>query len=194
LSFRIKGDHPGSGLDQGPGRTPLLTGGQVMLENLTLQKAIAFAIKTEELGGRFYQRLEKTFSTNAELKAIFSALARDEATHEKQFRTLLERIPSADQGLSFDQEQYLRAMAISEVFKDEKGLNQHLDQIKTAEDALERALNMEKATLLYYLAMKEILGTEPLLEAIISAEKQHALQISRYLITGSKMRGLSDPF
>ena len=70
-----------------------------MLEELTVRKAVEFAVKTEELGNIFYTRLAKKFSEDTEISEIFSTLAKDELAHRKQFNELLEKVPE-DPGVS----------------------------------------------------------------------------------------------
>jgi hypothetical protein len=42
--------------------------------------------------------------------------------------------------------------------------------------------------------MEDVLGANEILAAVITAEKQHLLKLSEYLITGAEMRGLDDEF
>ncbi len=166
-----------------------------MLEELTLRKAVEFAAKTEELGNIFYTRMSKKFADDSEISDIFGKLANDELVHRKQFNNLLEKVPE-DSGVSSRDERMalLKVMSRSEFFMGEEGLSSKLDEIKTREDALERALGLEKATLGYFQAMKDVLGDEPTLDAIIKIEKGHLVKLMEYMITGAKMRGLGDNF
>jgi rubrerythrin len=122
-------------------------------------------------------------------------LAEDEALHEKQFRALMEEVPK-DQFVSSTDEQlqYLRAMSLSEFFMGEKGLYKKLEEIKDENDGLMRSFELEKATLQYYGAMREVMGENETINAIIKAEKGHLMKIMRYLITDAKFRGISDDY
>jgi rubrerythrin len=165
-----------------------------MLENLTLRSAVEFAVKTEEMGAALYERLTKRFPEDQELRELFSTLARDERMHEGQFRAHLGQLPpEKTEGVQYERADYLRAMSISEIFHGER-FHQAAEAITSREDALELCLSLEKSTLLYYEAMKEVLGGSEVLQAIIAAEKEHVVKVARYLITGAKMRGLSDPY
>lgn len=164
-----------------------------MIERLTVKRALEFAIKTEQLGRQLYGQLATKHAEEPELGELFATLVRDEEIHEAQFAALRDRLPASGRGELTDQEEeYLRAVATAEIFY---GNNQALDpadKIKTREDALARALNLEKGSLLYYNAMREVLGPSPVLESIIDAEKQHLTGVMKYLFTGAKMRGLID--
>ena len=166
-----------------------------MLEELTVRKAVEFAMKTEELGNIFYTRLAKKFSEDTEISEIFSLLAKDELTHRKQFNELLQKVPE-DPGVSSRDERMalLKIMSRSEFFMGESGLVRKVEEIKTREDALERAVRLEKDTLGYFHAMRDVLGDDPVLMAIIKIEKGHLVKLVEYMITGAKMRGLGDKF
>jgi rubrerythrin len=162
-----------------------------MLEDLTLRKAIEFAIKTEEVGEKLYLKLAKKFADNAEIKGLFETLAQDEAVHQRQFRSLLEQLPEPDGALPYEQDQYLKAMAITDIFY---GLHRAFEGSESAEDAMHRALQLEKNTILYYTAMRDAVGESEALDKLIAIEKQHALQLMKHLITGAKLRSLQDLF
>ena len=167
-----------------------------MLDEPTPKKAIEFAIKTEELGNIFYTRMAKKFNEDKEISEIFSLLAKDEVAHQKQFEQLLEKVPD-DLGVSSRREDrlaFLKVMSRSEFFMGTDGLYAKLDEIKTTQDALEKAFRLEKDTLGYYQAMKDVIGESIILDAIIEAEKSHIVKVIEYMITGSKMRGLDDDY
>ena len=163
-----------------------------MLEELTLRKAVEFAVTTEQLGNKFYTKMAKKFEDD-EISAIFSTLAKDELAHEKQFQNLLETVPK-DPGVSSQDDRWaiLRVMSMSEFFMGQSGIFKKLDEVETREDALQRAFSLEKDTLGYYRAMEDIIGKDDTLTSIIQAEKQHLLKVMEYMVTGAKMRGLAD--
>ncbi len=167
-----------------------------MIENVTVAKCLEFAIKTEEIGAALYQRLAKKFSSDRELSELFEGLGRDEVMHGEQFRALhnqtLQRF--RDQKVSLEQENYVRAMSLSDVFSVTQRLSRDVEGIKSREDALERALDLEKATLAYYQAVREIVGADPVLDSLISVEKSHVAKVMQLMVTGAKFRGLADNF
>jgi rubrerythrin len=163
-----------------------------MTEAMTPRQAIEFAVKTEELGTKFYQQLALKFSDQAELKELFELLAKDEVMHEAQFRRLLEKTPP-DEGVSTGPEfQYLRAMSLSQFFMGQEGLKKKCQEIEDKDDALGIAFELEKATLQFYSAMREVLGVNDTLDAVIEAEKAHLTKVMQYIVTDSKFRGLAD--
>jgi len=166
-----------------------------MLEKVTIRKAVEFAVKTEELGNLFYTKLARKFADNDELKEIFELLAKDEAIHEKQFRKLLDQTHTKE--LEAGQEErfeFLRAMSLSEFFMDEEGLYRRTEEITDRKSALLRAFELEKATLQYYQAMKDVLGEDNILDSVIIAEKRHVMKLMEILLTEAKFRGIQDSF
>ncbi len=162
-----------------------------MLKETTLKKAVEFAIMTEQLGAQCYSRLAEKFAADEEIHARFKRLAKDEVLHEKQFRTLLQNVPPETRGF---QEEFdvLRAWSISEFFSNREGLMQDVEQIETRDDALLRAFNLEKDTLGFYQSLRDILGSDPVLQEIIEAEKEHLRSVMALLMTGAKFRGMAD--
>ncbi len=163
-----------------------------MLEDLTLRKAVEFAVRTEELGAGFYGRLAKKFKDSKEMKEVFTQLAKDEVVHGQRFAELRDKLPEESEPVQFEQAQYLRAIALSDIYSGDEGPMKNLAALKTTEDALARAFNLEKTTLLYYEGMKGLLGESEILNAIIEEEKRHVVKVMQYMITGAKMRGLDD--
>lgn len=167
-----------------------------MIEDVTAAKCVDLAVRLEELGAELYRRLAIRFATDGELSALFQGLRRDEVHHQEQFRGLRDRAASrpAGRALSDEQKQYLRAMSMADAFPGGEGLEADLDAIKTREDALERVLGAEKATLAFYQAMRDVLGGDEVLESLISVEKTHVVKVMELMITGAKYRGLADRF
>lgn len=166
-----------------------------MSNEITVRKAIEFAIATEETGVRAYSKLAKKFSAEEEISAAFALLAKDEKAHKVQFQALLDHVPP-DEGIMSEDERsrYLRAMAMSEFFRGDGGLIGKLDKSETLDEALLVVLGFEKATLSYYLAVKDILGEVADLDNIIQAEKGHIARLMKYILTDEKMKGLADVF
>jgi rubrerythrin len=167
-----------------------------MIENVTAAKCVEFAVQTEEIGAALYQALAKRFAADAELRELFEGLGRDEAQHRELFRALGERLAPRFRTARVSEEQraYLRAMSASEVFSAARGPAQDLEGIRSRDDALERALNLEKATLAYYQAVREVIGADEVIDSLIEVEKRHVVKVMQLLITGEKFRGLADAF
>lgn len=167
-----------------------------MLEGMSFKEIVEFAIKTEEIGARFYERMAAKFSDNSELEKVFTKLSRDEKVYGQQFAKVLEETPERDREISNAPESkyYLRAMSISEFFSRESGPFADRDEIETRDQALGQALAFEKATLGFYRGVEDVMGSHEALREIIDAEKQHITTITKILLTDGKLRSLQDQF
>jgi len=152
-----------------------------MLEGARLREAVEFAITTEQLGARFYEMLAEKFRDDAELHGLLVQLAVDEQAHETEFASLLERVPSEELEIPGIAQGVLKAWSISEFFSSSDGLMRDLAALETRADAVERALELEKQTLGYYQALRDVMGNDPTLDAIIEAEKDHIVSLGRFL-------------
>ena len=160
-----------------------------MLEDLTIKKAVEFAITTEQQGSRIYRKLAKRYAGKADLVKLFEQLADEEDKHEQSLIKLRDRVPDEETSTGNESFQYLRAMSISEFFAGEDKLFARVDMDNPA-DVMQRAMGLEKATLQYYEAMRGLTGDDEVLEALIAAEKRHVLSLMRYMITDEKIKGL----
>ena len=70
--------------------------------------------------------------------------------------------------------------------------NDALDGIHSREDALDRALQLEKQTLDHYLGMKNLLGENDVINALIATEREHMRQLLEYKIIGVEVQEISD--
>jgi len=161
-------------------------------KEISLRSALELAVATEERGGKYYVEMAEKFAGEKPVAEIFTKLAKDEANHEAQFKTLLSQVEGAG-GKAKDDESYhlVRAAALSRFFdKDQKAT----DDIQSPRDALAQALDLEKSTLFYYQSIKDAIGGSPELDALIAAEKGHVVALTRVIISDAKFRGLSDPW
>ncbi len=165
-----------------------------MIEDVTLKGCIEFAVATEELGAKVYAKLAAKFSDNKDIAKLFSRLADDEQIHKLHFSELLKKAPE-DQGISSSPEkrEYVKAMSLSEFFSHHRGPFKDIEKIQDRNDALQKALDFEKATLGFYKAVEDVLGMHALLTSVIEAERSHVVVLMKALIVeGSEFRSLQD--
>jgi rubrerythrin len=165
-----------------------------MIENVTAETCVAFAIKAEEIGAELYQGLARKFAADGELCELFERLSRDEVHHGEQIRALGERLVPRlrDRPFSAEEQDYLRAMSMSDIFSRPEGLLGDLGGIQSREDALKRALHLEKATLAYYRAVRDVVGPEEVLDSLIAMERKHVVKVMALLVTEAMLRGLAE--
>jgi rubrerythrin len=165
-----------------------------MIQKVTAETCVAFAIETEEMGAELYAGLARKFAADGELRELFEGLGRDEVHHGEQVRAMGDRLRPRfrDRPVSVEEQDYLRAMSMSDVFSGPGGLAGELGDIQTRGDALKRALRLEKSTLAYYKAMRDVVGPEEVLDSLIAMERKHVVRVMALLVTETMMRGLAD--
>lgn len=162
-----------------------------MDEEFTLREAVELAITTEQLGADFYERMTRKFGNDAGIKETFAQLARDERTHEAQFKEILKTVPEKkDEPERFEEHDFLRATAISRFFR--KEAFQDTDRIEDRDEALGRALAFEKDTLQYYRALDDAFGGSDAIRKLAEAERQHVLTLMKVIMADAKFRSLQD--
>ncbi len=163
------------------------------MKNLTLRKALEVAVATEELGAKYYQEIARKFSDEKEVVEVFGKLAEDEVAHEAQFKKLLDEVASESGDVGQDDAGLLLRAAATSQFFDKKAL-EDIAEIKSATDALAKALAFERSTLFFYQSLKDVLGESPQLQKLVDAEKAHVTTLMKVIVSDAKFRGLADPW
>jgi rubrerythrin len=157
------------------------------MEEMTPKMAVELAIAVEEMGGRFYAHLAKKLEQDRELRELFARLAADEREHQQQFAALLSALSGGGKPtLNEEHQAYRRAEALNEFFGAKGGPFARRDDIRTPRDALHKALELERMTLAYYQALREVLGHSDAIEALIAAETRHVENVTRALEAASQ--------
>ena len=127
-----------------------------------------------------------------ELNEVFDRLRKDELIHEAQFKNLLDLVPEPNEGdkARYGVDEYLKATAISEFFS--RDAFDRMAEFSMPEEALQNAFKLEKNTLLFYQALRDVMGANDVLEEIIGTEKDHVISLLKVITTGAKFRGLAD--
>ena len=165
-----------------------------MIEDMTLKGCMEFAVATEELGAKIYARLAAKFGDHKDIAGLFTRLAQDEEVHKRQFSEYLKSAPE-EEGVSNSPEkrEYLKAMSLSEFFSHHRGPFKDVDKIQDRNDALQKALDFEKATLGFYKAVEDVMGKKELLTKVIETERNHVIVLLKaLLVEGSEFRSLQD--
>ena len=121
---------------------------------------VAVAVETEKAGQQYYRAVAERAATTG-IKDLFVFLAGEEAKHERTFNALYQKIKETPAELPYDWDevvQYLKVISDSRFFL---GPDKTLNLAKSAgneQEALEFALEFEKATLLFYLEIIELVG------------------------------------
>lgn len=156
----------------------------------TLKNAIETAIKAEELGINFYSKLSKRFIDNKEIHNVFDLLAKDEVEHKKQFMNLLDSVADQTFEISENDIMFLNVCDISKYFPNMETISEEI----SATEVLKQSFNFEKDSVLYYTGIKDVIGSNQVIDEIINREKTHMVKLMRYLLDNNKFRGIEDNY
>ncbi|RJQ15091.1 MAG: hypothetical protein C4560_11070 [Nitrospiraceae bacterium] len=150
------------------------------MENFSIREVIEQAVQTEKLGYDFYTGASNRFRENDRLVKLFDILAGQELKHEKIFSQLREKLKDEILENWEEASRYLRAIVESEFFLGKNKALTSLENLKSAEEAVQRALGFEKETLLYYNGLRDIVKEKQLIDEIINEEKGHIVWLSEF--------------
>jgi rubrerythrin len=148
------------------------------------------AEQIERNGARFYRRAAEG-TAEQQNRQLLLDLAAMEDEHEKAFASMRANLPDTERGATvFDPEGqaalYLRAMADGYVFDVKTDPTELFTEKQTMEDILQKAIGMEKDSIVFYLGIKELvperLGKDKI-DAIIKEEMNHITSLSKQLAT-----------
>ena len=146
-------------------------------------------IEIEQNGIKFYQKLID-LSKDPELKKTYAYLRSAEENHVKVFQSLQAKVVSkvipAEAVKEFPEEDmsYMKTLADANVFSKEIDLDKMTGRIKSAKDAVNLALDFEKASILFYLQMKKFTRPEwgeADINKLIKQEEEHIKILSALL-------------
>ncbi len=154
------------------------------------QEIYGIAEQIERNGMRYYNAAaEQADSRTADL---FQRLARMEQKHEQTFQEMRSDLQDEEElvyegkAVTEGAEKYLRAMAEGKVF------DLRSDPVETLADGMDagqivrKAIDMEKDSIIFYLGMKELVGSskgKKQIQAIIDEEIRHIGMLSGMLDT-----------
>jgi len=144
-----------------------------------ISEILQVAIKIEENGQRFYAAMEDKLPEE-KARDIFDFLAREEEKHKETFQSLLNHVEKYELFGSYPDEYflYLRSYANSLIFSEEE-LQEGIERVNTALDAVEFGMAREVESILYYMEMKSFVPERQhnILEKIINEERKHYIQL-----------------
>ena len=144
------------------------------MEKFSIREVVGQAVQTEKLGYQFYTTMAEKFrKENEDLYKLFTTLAEKELNHEKTFSELLGLLGDNEPEGWEDISQYMRAVVESEFFLGKNKSLPSMENIKTANDAVDFAIGFEKETLLYFHGIKDAVKEKKIVEDIINEEKAH---------------------
>ena len=159
-----------------------------MIYGFNANEVFKIGIEIEENGKRFYDRV-LDMTEESGVKDLFRRLAAAEVEHKARFQAWQEALPpSARENTVWDPEnetdQYLKMMADMHVFKSNQPFDEVMAGIQSVEDALRLAMQFEKDSIVFFLAVQE--STEEkkgkeLIGQLVDEEKEHLKSLSMEL-------------
>jgi rubrerythrin len=172
----------------------------MVIYGFNANEVFQMAIEIERNGYRFYQKAHGLVD-DQDVKDVFARLATDEIEHEKRFIALKSQLPeSAKESTIWDPDnetdQYLRMMAGMHVFGFHTTVDDTLGGVEGAVGALKLAIQFEKDSITFFLAMQDATegkkGRE-LIAQLIEEEKRHLKELSIALMKHSNLKAGTVP-
>jgi rubrerythrin len=153
----------------------------VNAENLNIgaSEVLQFAIKIEENGWRFYNKVAEA-NDDEKVKDLFTFLADEEIKHKETFEAMLPEIDKYEPREVYPPEYfaYLRAYADNIIFKHgvEKDLSEDLEPVS----AVDFGIIIEVDSIAYYNEVKNFVpqNQRSVIDKIIEEERKHFLKLS----------------
>jgi rubrerythrin len=150
------------------------------METLQAGDIFEVALEIEKHGEKFY-RYAVNLTDDPKVKDVFSYAADEEAKHRKLFEGMAAKVEAdykPPESYPGEYCNYVRAYAENLVFP-EKKMEAQFSSIKTAEDAIEFAIQKEIESILYYLEIKNFVpGSQSQeIDRIIEEERRHYLRL-----------------
>lgn len=146
------------------------------------------AIQIEENGKKFYEDSQKIVS-NPGIQELFAELAGQEIEHKKRFESLKAQLPpeSTVSGVwdpDNELDRYIKTMADDHVFVSSVSLNDQLAQVKDAKSALKMAIEFEKDSVIFFLALEDITEEkdQELIKTLVKEEQGHLKRLTLELM------------
>lgn len=143
-----------------------------------IEDVIDFAVQIETNGEKFYDDLSKKVK-DSKVAGIFTYLAKEEAKHKQDFKTILGSLQEKTINESYpgEYEDYLRGIASNHVFT--KDLNELINEIDSPKDAIDTAIRFEQDSILYFLELEKLVSErdKQTVKKLIDEEKLHILKL-----------------
>jgi len=141
---------------------------------------VEIAIEIEKNGRTFYTEFSKKLKEE-KTKDFFLYMSEEEVEHEKKFKEILSSVMKHEPCESYPQDYfaYFNAIAQDCIFNDAQELKERFSRVESARGAIDFSIGIEKDSILIYESMKKMVPDKdkPLIEEIISQEKEHVLKL-----------------
>lgn len=150
------------------------------MEKFSVREVVEMAVKTEQVGYKFYTETAAKFKDNKGINDLFSMLAVQETRHEEIYKGLLGRIPSEELPGWEEAQNYFRAIVQSEFFLGSGKSLTIISKVNSVKEAVDFAIGFEKETALFFLGLKNAVKEKDLVDEIIQEEARHIQWLSKF--------------
>jgi rubrerythrin len=151
---------------------------------LNMSEVLEFAVAIEQQGYKFYVETIKKMK-EAKILALFQYLADEEFKHEHIFKELKKKVGDFTPPESYEgeYETYMNDFIKSNFLKKIDNMQATIDSVKTIDDAVHVALDLERDSIVFYTALKKYIGedNQNVIETIIQEELSHIMKINHYI-------------
>lgn len=149
---------------------------------LNANDIVRFAIRIEEVGEKFYNKLAQR-TEDEEMRKLFQELAKEEIAHRNFFERMLQNLKhylNLPEDLPQKEQEYLNYYTERIVFDLER-MDQILSKITDVAAALDFAIQRELDSIFYYSELKRFAqqSQQFLIDRIIDQERIHFLKLSK---------------
>ena len=150
-----------------------------------VKEVLDFAVYIEQNGYEFYSEASKKFS-DRKIVALFEYLALEETKHEKLFKDLAKSSNTFDAEESYEGEfnAYMKEFCASHSLANRDTIRTSLENMKTFEDVLDKALSFEKDSVVFFSELKYmgIFDRGQVIDKVIQEELDHLRKLLKFRI------------
>lgn len=153
----------------------------------SIEEIFDMAIEIERRGAKFYtDAMDRAYKP--EVRDLFHALSNMEQKHQQLFAGMKQSYQADHRSISvFDPDsemtRYVEQVARSHGWEGKSLPSMEFTGRESQEEILVAAISAEKASIDFYLGLKELVNeeTKPRVEAIIQEEMRHVVKLNDYL-------------
>ena len=158
------------------------------MSKFTLELAVKTAIRAEALSIVFFNRIAERLTSMPDIKMAITELSIRDSEHKYIFEYLLHKAPQIAINAEKDDIDFLSTVDVRKYFDELESPN----DMKKPSEIIKFAYEFKKDTVLFYIALRELFGTEPSLDSIIKREKTQMNTLMQILLTDLRLKGIYD--
>lgn len=145
---------------------------------------VEMAVQIEVCGEAFYDEA-LNLTDNPKVREIFTFMRDEEKRHAALFRKILSRLVDAEAEWRQDETYlgYMRTLVEERVFPGPEGVRGLVRELGSERAAIEKALQFEKDTLLFFFEIREMVSeaSKSVVDEIVDEERRHVRELGGLL-------------